>query len=153
MITKGRCQNHPARSLLRPETRRRPCGVQGVREGADCRARRPRQHEKDSHVMSRFSSIYRCAKGSRRAPFQPLMIDCRKQRQNSAGAWSWTTTPPNGRCDPSQILSVCRIIKCRQGRRNRLHPDRNRQAERYRSAGMAGRYPCPHSRLQDQPCR
>ena len=37
--------------------------------------------------------------------------------------------------------------------RHRLHPDRNRQTEWRRPAGMAGRHPRPHPRLQDQPRR
>lgn len=55
-----------------------------------------------------------------------------------------------GRRHWAQELPVSWITNRRQGHRYRLHPNRNRQVEWYRSAGMAGRHARPHSRLQDQ---
>ena len=52
-----------------------------------------------------------------------------------------------------QELSLHGLGQRRQGRRHRLHPDRDRQAQRRQSAGLACRRPRTHPRLQDQPHR
>src|SRR5437764_7527317 len=58
-------------------------------------------------------------------------------------------TSPAWHCSEQKIMAVCRFRPRRAASRRSVQPDRHRQDERHRSAGLAGRCPGPHRRT---PC-
>ncbi len=64
---------------------------------------------------------------------------------------------PNAACAPSpsdgRTTSSSAPKQAARPRRNRLYPDRNGQAQRRRSSGLAGRHPRPNPGLQDHKSR